>query len=185
MLTILRNLSPTSWLVSAAIGLALIAAIALVVRDDLDARHKRQAWNACATAAAGRPAVCPEPIAAPIEAARASAACEAGLRPLVAPSPEAGDWATPASCTPAVRRLAAEHNARRAEVVDRDGQITRLRQDQAGAISRAVSRVRLQERNDANATAALNRAPRDPSDGRVICADDCLRQLAGEGPAPE
>ncbi|MBC7169234.1 hypothetical protein [Phenylobacterium sp.] len=120
---------------------------------------------------------CPTAIVEQLQAARASAACAAGLGALKG---EPGRWGAPAACSARIRDLVARHNVARDLVADRDLELERLRSGQSAALARAEARGASQARRTANAKAAIGAAPRDPA-GLIVCGDQCLRQLAGEG----
>lgn len=97
------------------------------------------------------------------------ARCDTGLN--------AGDaYAVAAACSLAVKTVAAERDARAAEVANRDETIRTLRSDQAASAARAEARGREEGRRTADARDAIQTAPVG-GDGLRRCDAECLRRL--------
>ena len=120
---------------------------------------------------------CPGVIIERIRAAAEAEACVSRLSPL-ASDPQR--WAAPSTCSSQILELTAAQNMALDQALDRDRQIVQLRSGQSAAIARAHARGASQARSYANAQAAIEAAPRDPS-GLVVCDPECMRRLAGGG----
>jgi len=166
---------------------AFVLAVVWLVHDRnrlaaLDAGHRdcvaAVAGDKAAKSSAGQ--ACAPAIVAIFETATAARVCDAALPP----SGVATTFAVKAVCSAPVKRLAADRDARAGEVENRDGQIARLKADQAGATARAAARARTQAQKEARSDVAIHAAPVG-DDGLLVCAGECLRQLTdAEGGRP-
>ncbi len=172
--TLARTVGPWLALAGALAGVALL----VLDRNHLAALNDRHV--ACTAAVEGRrgakppPDVCDLPIARAKLAADQAADCDAGLRLLAE--------GAPATCSGPVQHVAADRDARTAEVADRDRELAGARQVQAAAVVRAEARARTNAQKEAHADAVLNSAPRDAG-GAVVLDAGRLRDLSGPDPA--
>lgn len=158
-----------------AFGLVLIVAAEL---QRTFARSERLAD--CQAIAAGdlgrrKGEQCPAPIVDQLTAAATAEACVSRIGRL---NQDPQRWVAPLSCDARILELTAAQNVGLDTILDRDREIASLQSGQSAAIARAQARGASQARSYANAQAALNAAPRDPS-GLVVCDAGCMRQLAG------
>ena len=173
-LMLVRKVGPWIALALFAAGVGLLA----LDRNHLAALNDKRL--ACTASVAGAPRsrpvgeVCDPPVAAAALAAAQAASCDSALLAMAS--------GAPATCSTAVQRVAADRDARAAEVADRDLQLSQARQTQAAAVSRAVERATAQAEEASHAANVLSQAPRDAA-GDVVFDADRLREFAGPDPA--
>lgn len=163
-------------------GLALAAALFAGVRAFNHMRADAAAYADCRAIAGdskkapSSPPKCAAAIGDQLAIAARAQACDLNL-----PKGEAGAFAVQAACSAPVKRLAADRDAARADLVQRDQLVDQLKAERSADVARAEARGLTQAKRTADATRALSTAPRDP-DGRVRCDADCLSVLAGDVP---
>ncbi|WP_309629610.1 hypothetical protein [Brevundimonas sp.] len=118
---------------------------------------------------------CPAPIVDQLTAAAKAEACVSRIGRL---DSDPQRWAAPLNCDARIHELTAAQNVGLDTILDRDREIFDLQSGQSAAIARAQARGASQARSYANAQAAIDAAPRDPS-GLIVCDAGCMRQLAG------
>lgn len=164
--------------VKAVAGLVAVVAVVVLVGRGLDRWRTMETAHACVAALeagdlAGADARCPKRLPADARQAAAGRVCDSGLA-----DPKGGGFAVRQTCSALVKQVVAERDAARDQVVDLTGQLTAERAAHGAALVRAEARARTDERNKANAEAALNAAPRTAA-GAVVCDAGCLRALTG------
>lgn len=158
--------------------LAAIAAayIAWVVHDHARLAALDNVHRACVAAVkvdTGDLTKCDPAIAAPVQAARQAAACEAalGAKPL-------NLYTIRAVCGEQVKRVEADRDVQVANLADANAQLATAATDRDGAVLRAEARATSNATRKAANDQTIQSAPRT-ADGRVHCDAECLRKLAG------
>lgn len=87
-------------------------------------------------------------------------------------------YAVRAACSAAVKRRDAEATALAATAADLAAQLSDARGQLGAAVTRATARATISSRKGSNAAAALSTRAAG-ADGRILCDDQCLRDLTG------